>query len=253
MYRDGLFCPLSQKIMGETAETLADLYRITRSSQDEFALNSQQKAAAAQKARFFDAEIIPVEGQDAKGKPLLLTADEHPRPDTTLEKLARLTPVFKKDGTVTAGNSSGLTDASAALLLAGESAVKELGLKPRAEIIGSASAGVDPALMGLGPVPAIKKLLQKTNLKISDFGIFEINEAFAAQVLAVMNELNLPPDKINPWGGAIALGHPIGATGARIMVTLLNVMEQQKIELGIAALCVSGGLGMAVALKLPDN
>jgi acetyl-CoA C-acetyltransferase len=249
MYRDGLFCPLADMVMGATAEVLADKYKISRREQDEFAYESQAKTGAAMDEGGFAAEIIPVMTKGKKGADVLIDRDEHPRPDTTLEKLAGLPPVFKKDGTVTAGNSSGLTDGAAALVLATESSAQKLGLKPVAEIIAVTSAGVDPREMGLGPVPATQKILKLLNLKLSDFDLIELNEAFAAQVLAVERELKWDTARRNIHGGAIALGHPTGCTGARITVTLLYALIQRDKELGLATLCVSGGLGMALVLK----
>jgi len=249
MYRDGLFCPLAEMIMGETAEVLAQKYRISRQEQDEFAYESQMKARAAMEQGRFAAEVVSVQIKDKNGKEISAGADEHPRPDTTIEKLAQLPPVFKKGGTVTAGNSSGLTDGAAALVLAAESSARELGLKPLAQILAVTSAGVDPKEMGLGPVPATQKILKMVHLNLSDFDLIEINEAFAAQVLAVERELKWDSAKRNIRGGAVALGHPIGCTGARITVTLLHGLIQEKKELGLATLCVSGGQGMSLALK----
>jgi acetyl-CoA C-acetyltransferase len=248
MYRDGLFCPLAEKIMGETAETLAGRYGIGRREQDEFALASQMKAKAAAEQGKFKEEIVPVTARGG-GRDVLVTADEHARPDTTLEKLAKLPPVFKEDGTVTAGNSSGLTDGAAALVLTTRAEAKRLGARPLAEVLGFASAAVDPGEMGLGPVPAVKKLLGSLGLALGDFDLVEINEAFAAQVLACERELAWDTSKRNVCGGAIALGHPIGCTGAKITVTLLHSLIREGKELGLAALCVSGGQGMALAIK----
>ncbi len=249
MYRDGLFCPLAENIMGETAETLAERYGIFRSEQDRYALESQAKArAAVDEGRFAD-EIVPVEVEGKGGRAVMVTADEHPRPDTTLEKLAKLPPVFKEGGTVTAGNSSGLTDAAAALVLSTLAEAKKIGARPLAEILGFASAAVDPKAMGLGPVPAVKKVMKSLGLALADFDLVELNEAFAAQVLACERELAWDPAKRNVNGGAIALGHPIGATGARITVTLLHALRREGKELGLATLCVSGGQGMALVLK----
>jgi acetyl-CoA C-acetyltransferase len=249
MYRDGLFCPLAEMIMGETAERLAEKYEISRKEQDEFSFQSQMKAKKAIEEGKFKDEIIPVKVKDRKGKETLVTTDEHPRPDTTLEKLAKLSPVFKEGGTVTAGNSSGLTDGAAALVLTTESHAKEMGLTPLAEILGASSAGVDPKEMGLGPVPATIKLLKTINLALDDLDFIEINEAFAAQVLAVERELQWDRDKRNIKGGAIALGHPIGCTGAKITVTLLYSLIQEDREFGLATLCVSGGQGMSLLVR----
>ncbi|MFQ6109661.1 MAG: thiolase family protein [Candidatus Aminicenantales bacterium] len=249
MYRDGLFCPLAEMVMGETAELLAEKYDISREEQDKYAYESQMKAKKAIYEGKFKDEIVPVETADRKGREIVITADEHPRPDTTLDKLAKLSPVFKKGGTVTAGNSSGLTDGAAALVLTTESHAKELGLTPLAEILGVTSAGVEPKEMGLGPVPSTLKLLRMINLSLNDVDLIEINEAFAAQVLAVEREIAWDKDKRNIKGGAIALGHPIGCTGAKITVTLLHSLIQENKEIGLATLCVSGGQGMALMIK----
>jgi acetyl-CoA C-acetyltransferase len=249
MYRDGLFCPLAEMIMGETAELLAEKYKISRQEQDEYALESQQKARAAMEQGRFASEVVPVKIIQKNGQEISIDKDEHPRPETTLEKLGRLPAVFKKGGTVTAGNSSGLTDGAAALVLSTESSVRELGLTPLAQILAVTSGAVDPKEMGLGPVPATQKILNMLNLKLSDFDRVEINEAFAAQVLAVERELKWDRAKRNISGGAIALGHPIGCTGARITVTLLHSLIQDNKELGLATLCVSGGQGMSLVLK----
>ena len=241
MYRDGLFCPLAEMIMGETVDLLAERLGISRREQDEYALESQLKAkAAAEKGKFKD-EIVPVAVRGKGGQESVISDDEHPRPETTLENLATLQPAFRKGGSVTAGNSSGLTDGAAALVLTTQSEAQKLGAKPLAEIMGFASAGVDPKEMGLGPVPATKKILKSLNLSLADFDLIEINEAFAAQVLACERELKWDSAKRNIKGGAIALGHPIGCTGARITVTLLHNLIQENKELGLATLCVSGG------------
>ena len=249
MYRDGLFCPISEMVMGETAELLADKYDISRAEQDEYALESQMKAKRAINNGQFEDEIVPVKTQDVKGNEIVVKIDEHPRPDTTLEKLAELPPVFKKGGTVTAGNSSGITDGAAALILTTKAHAKDLGSTPLAEILGFTSAGVDPKEMGLGPVPATRHLLKKINLDLNDIDLIELNEAFAAQAIAVERELNWDKNKRNKKGGAIALGHPIGCTGAKIVVTLLHSLIQEDKEMGLATLCVSGGLGMAILIK----
>jgi len=248
MYRDGFFCPLAKMVMGETAEVLAEQYKITREEQDEFALVSQQRAASAQNAGRFAAEIVPVTIHGKKGD-IVFSRDEHPFPDATLEKLAKLPSVFSKSGTITAGNSSGITDGAAAVVLAGEKFATQNNLKPLARILAVTSAGVDPRIMGIGPVPAIRKLEQKHHLKLADFDLIELNEAFAAQVLACDRELHFDRNKLNVNGGAIALGHPIGCTGARITVTLLHEMLRRKARRGLATLCVSGGMGMALAIE----
>jgi acetyl-CoA C-acetyltransferase len=249
MYRDGLFCPLADMIMGETAEILAEKFGISRAEQDEYALGSQMKAKRAVEAGLFKDEIVPVAVKDKRGQECRISEDEHPRPETTLEKLAKLPPVFKKGGTVTAGNSSGLTDAAAALVLTTETEARNLEVKPLAEVLGVTAGAVDPKEMGLGPVPATRKILKSLNLSLSDIDLIEINEAFAAQVLACERELKWDPAKRNIKGGAIALGHPIGCTGARITVTLLHSLIQEEKELGLATLCVSGGQGMSMILK----
>lgn len=249
MYRDGLFCPLAEMIMGETAELLAEKYGISRREQDEYALESQLKAKrAAEEGRFSD-EIVPVPVKDKRGQECLIKEDEHPRPETTLEKLAKLPPVFKEGGTVTAGNSSGLTDAAAALVMSTLSETRKLGAAPLAEVLGVVAAAVHPKEMGLGPVPATLRLIKELRMTLDDFDLIEINEAFAAQVLACERELKWDPARRNIKGGAIALGHPIGCTGARITVTLLHSLIQQDKELGLATLCVSGGQGMALVLR----
>jgi len=248
MYRDGFFCPLAKLIMGETAEVLAEQYKIPREEQDQFALVSQQRAAAAQSTGRFDAEIVPVTIEGKKGSSVF-SGDEHLFPEATIEKIAKLSPVFSKTGTITAGNSSGITDGAAAIVLASENFVKQNNLRPLARILAATSAGVDPRIMGIGPVPAIRKLEHKHGLRLSDFELVEINEAFAAQVLACDRELHFNRDTLNVNGGAIALGHPIGCTGARITVTLLHEMLKRKAHRGLATLCVSGGMGMALAIE----
>jgi acetyl-CoA C-acetyltransferase len=248
MYRDGFFCPLAKMLMGETAELLAEQYKITREEQDEYGLLSQTRAARAIAAGRFDAEIVPVTIEGKKGA-TALARDEHPFPDASLEKLGKLPAVFSKVGTVTAGNSSGITDGAAAVVVASERFVKQNNLKPLARIAAVASAGVDPRTMGIGPVPALRKLEEKHNLRTHEFGLIELNEAFAAQVLACDRTLNLNRDRLNVNGGAIALGHPIGCTGTRIAVTLLHEMLKRNTKRGVATLCVSGGMGMALALE----
>jgi acetyl-CoA C-acetyltransferase len=248
MYRDGFFCPMAKMLMGETAELLAAQYKISREEQDQFALVSQQRAAAAQSAGQFDAEIAPVTVEGKKGA-TVFSRDEHLFLDATIEKMAKLAPVFSKAGTITAGNSSGITDGAAAVILASEKFVQQYHLKPLARILAVTSAGVDPRLMGIGPVPAIHKMERKHGLKLGDFDLVELNEAFAAQVLACDRELHFDPEKLNVNGGAIALGHPIGCTGTRITVTLLHEMIRRRAPLGLATLCVSGGMGMALAIE----
>jgi acetyl-CoA C-acetyltransferase len=248
MYRDGFFCPLAQMVMGETAEVLAGQYKISRDEQDEFALTSQARAARAIAAGRLDAEIAAVTIQGKKGA-TVFARDEHPFPDASMEKLAKLPPVFSATGTITAGNSSGITDGAAAMVVASEHFVKQNNLKALARITAVASAGVDPRTMGIGPVPALQKLADKHNLRVQDFGLIELNEAFAAQVLACDRVLNFNRDRLNVNGGAIALGHPIGCTGTRITVTLLHEMLKRNTKRGVATLCVSGGMGMALALE----
>ncbi len=254
MYRDGFTCSVCGMIMGETVEVLGHEYGITREASDAYALESQQRAERAIAAGRFRDEIAPVEYTDAKGKPQTLADDEHPRAGTTIESLRKLPPVFKpaegQDAIVTAGSSSGITDGGAAVVIAGADAARAAGLKPLARVIGWASAGVDPKMMGIGPVPAVRKLLAKTGLSLDDFDLVELNEAFAAQVLAVLKDLPIPMEKLNVNGGAIALGHPIGCTGTRIVVTLLYEMMRRRAKRGLATLCVSGGMGMAMAVEL---
>lgn len=249
MYRDGLFCPIAEMIMGETAEILAEKHSISREEQDEYALESQAKAKKAMEEGGFSDEIVPVTIKDQKGNDVEVSVDEHPRPDTSLEKLGRLSAVFKEGGTVTAGNSSGLTDGAAALVLTTGSCAAEMGLSPIGEILGEATGGVDPREMGMGPVPATIKLLKTKQLRLDSIDLIEINEAFAAQVIAVERVLDWDRQKRNIKGGAIALGHPIGCTGAKITVTLLHSLRQKNLELGLATLCVSGGQGMSLLLR----
>src|SRR5712691_1701129 len=248
MYRDGFFCPMARMLMGETAEVLAQQYKISREEQDQFALVSQQRAEKAMQENRFSAEIVPVTVEGKKGS-VVVNRDEHPFLGATLEKMAKLVPVFSKTGTITVGNSSGITDGAAAIVLAGEAFVKKNNLKPLARICAVSSAGVDPQTMGIGPVPAIRKLEQKNGLKLADFDLIELNEAFAAQVLACDRELHMDHAKLNINGGAIALGHPIGCTGTRISVTLLHEMLRRKAKRGLATLCGSGGMGMALAVE----
>jgi acetyl-CoA C-acetyltransferase len=253
MYRDGFADPLSGLIMGETAEVLARQYGITRDESDRFALDSQRKAEAAQKAGHFTREIAPVTITE-KGKSIEITTDEHPRHGSTIEALRKLPLTFPRvdghDGIITAGSASGITDGAAALVLASAEFAKARGLKPLARIVGWSSAGVDPRIMGIGPVPAVAKLKDRTGLAIGDFDLVEINEAFAAQVLAVLKDVPIPAEKLNVNGGAIALGHPIGCSGARIVVTLLHELQRRGKTKGLATLCVSGGMGMAMAIEV---
>jgi acetyl-CoA C-acetyltransferase len=248
MYRDGFFCPLAKMLMGETAETLAEQYKITREEQDEYALCSQIRAAAAIDSKRFDDELAPVTIESKKGSQIF-SRDEHLFVGATMEKMARLSPVFSKAGTITAGNSSGITDGAAAVVLASEEFARKNNLRPLVKILAVTSVGVDPRIMGIGPVPALRKMEEKHQLRVADFDLIELNEAFAAQVLACDRELHLDREKLNVNGGAIALGHPIGCTGTRITVTLLHEMLKRKAKRGVATLCVSGGLGMALALE----
>jgi acetyl-CoA C-acetyltransferase len=249
MYQDGFLCPLSGMMMGETAERLAEMYRVGREEQDAFALRSQQRAGRAQAEGRFDAEIVPVRVPGKKGEETV-SRDEHLRPETTAATLAKLPPVFKPEGgTVTAGNSSGITDGAAAMLVMSAERAAALGVKPMARVAAMASAGVDPHVMGIGVVPAVRRLLERLARPLAEFELVELNEAFAAQVIACDRELHLDPERLNVNGGAIALGHPIGATGARLVVSLLHEMARRRARRGLATLCVSGGMGMAAAFE----
>ena len=250
-YRDGFTCGILDEPMGMTAEYLVDDYGISRQEQDELALQSHQRAAAAQEAGRFEDEIIPVEVKTRKATTVVDT-DSHIRPGVTLEKMAKLPPVFRtaaEQGTVHAGNSSGITDGAASLILMTETEAKRRGLSPMAFLGASATAGVSPRIMGIGPVPAIRALCEKSGQSISDFDLIELNEAFSAQAIACYRDLQLDSERVNVNGGAIALGHPIGATGSRIVVTLLHEMRRRDAARGLAALCMSGGMGMALALE----
>lgn len=253
MYRDGFLCPISKMIMGETADLLAEKYKISRTEQDEFALESHRRAARAQNECRFSREIVPVEVKDKKGNVTRIDKDEHVRADVTLEKLAKLPPVFSKTGTVSAGNASGITDGASALVLASEEKVQEFNLRPLARIVDATVAAVDPRVMGIGPVPAVRKLIARTGTKLEDYAAIELNEAFAAQVLACDRDLHFPHERLNPNGGAIALGHPIACTGARITTTLLHELRRGENSIagrrGLATLCVSGGLGVALEIE----
>jgi acetyl-CoA C-acetyltransferase len=273
MYQDGFLCPLSEMLMGETAERLVEMYRIGRDEQDAFALRSQQRAGRAIAEGRFDPEIVPVsvarvpqrrlssdaergstprEAIELKEEPERgrASSDEHPRPDTTLAALGKLPPVFKPEGgTVTAGNSSGITDGAAAMVVLSADRAAELGVQPMGRVAGLASAGVDPHVMGIGVVPAVRRLLEKLALRLEDYDLVEVNEAFAGQVIACDRELHFDAERLNVNGGAIALGHPIGATGARLVVTLLHEMARRRARRGLATLCVSGGMGMAAAFE----
>ncbi|SFJ48924.1 acetyl-CoA acetyltransferase [Halobacillus dabanensis] len=234
--------------MGVTAENVAERYAVSRKDQDAFAIESQRRAAHAMESGRFKEEIVPVEVKERKST-VTFDTDEHPRPNTTLEKLSSLRPAFKENGTVTAGNACGRNDGATALVLMRASKAEELGLTPMARIIDWATAGVSPELMGIGPVPSVEKLLQKTGKTVDDIGLVELNEAFASQSLAVIRELGLDKEKVNVNGGAIALGHPVGASGARIVTTLLHEMKRRDEELGVATLCAGGGQGMAIMVE----
>jgi acetyl-CoA C-acetyltransferase len=260
MYRDGFNCPLSKLVMGETAEVLAEHYKIPREEQDAFALESQRRAARATSESRFQREIVPIEKADKKGNVTRVEKDEHIRADTTLESLAKLPPVFaakgSNAGTITAGNSSGITDGAAAVVLASEDKVRELDLKPLARIVDATIAAVDPRVMGIGPVPAVRALTARTGTAVQDYAAVELNEAFAAQVLACDRDLHFDRARLNPNGGAIALGHPIGCTGARILTTLAHELRDSENSpvrtdrpRGLATLCVSGGMGVAVEIE----
>ena len=247
---DGLSCPITHVHMGITAENVAAKYEISRAEQDEFSAQSQAKAAAAQQNGKFRAEIVPVDVPGKKkGETVQFAVDEFPRADTTAEKLGGLRAAFKKGGTVTAGNASGINDGAAALVVMSEKAAKDRGLKPLARIRGWAAAGVDPSIMGMGPWPAVEKVLARTGVKKEQVGLWELNEAFAAQSLGVLRELKLDASKVNVNGGAIALGHPIGASGARVLVTLLHAMQDRDVNLGVASLCIGGGQGIAMLVE----
>ncbi len=248
MYRDGYLCPLCDQLMGETSETLATEYAISREEQDRYAVRSNQRAARAWDEGRFATEIVPVSVGEGK-RAAVVERDEHFRGETTLDELARLRPVFRKDGSITAGNASAITDGAAALMVLSEDAVKQHGVTPQAAMLGWTSVGVDPARMGLGPVPAVRKLLAKHALKLEQVDVIELNEAFASQVIACDRELKMDPERLNVNGGGIALGHPTGCSGARILVGLVHELARTKGRYGIATLCVSGGQGMAVLVE----
>lgn len=249
MIKDGLWCATNDYHMGITAENVAQQYEITRQMQDELAASSQEKALHAILEGRFEDEIVPVVIPQKKGDPIVFATDEHPKKGTTVEKLAALRTAFKKDGTVTAGNASGLNDGAAALVVMSLDKAKELGLTPIARFVSSGTAGVDPSIMGIGPVPATQKALDKAGLTVADLDLIEANEAFAAQFLAVGKELDFDQSKVNVNGGAIALGHPVGASGARILVTLLYAMKQRNAKVGLATLCIGGGQGVATIVE----
>ncbi|SEO97014.1 acetyl-CoA C-acetyltransferase [Aquisalimonas asiatica] len=248
MIRDGLWDAFNQYHMGVTAENLAGKYSISREEQDAFAAQSQQRATAAMEAGRFKDEIIPIAVPQRKGDPVMVDTDEHPKAGTTAESLAKLRPAFNKEGTVTAGNASGINDGAAVVLVMSASKAKALGLEPIARVEAYASAGVDPAIMGSGPVPATQRCLERAGWSVSDLELIEANEAFAAQALAVSRELKWDMDRVNVNGGAIALGHPIGASGCRVLVTLLHEMKRRDAHKGLATLCIGGGQGVALAV-----
>lgn len=252
MVNDALWDAVNGYHMGVTAENVAKQWSLTRKELDAFALHSQMKTAAAMEAGRFREEIVPVVVKGKKGE-IIVDADEQPRPQIRAEELSRLKPAFKTDGIVTAGNSSGINDGAAAVVLVSERKVKELNLSPQAEWLGGALAGVDPSIMGIGPVASTRKLLERLRMDINDVNLFECNEAFAAQSIAVQRELNIPDDKLNVNGGAIALGHPVGASGCRILVTLMYAMKERKSETGLAALCIGGGMGCSTAIKCVED
>lgn len=251
MIKDGLWCAFNDYHMGVTAENLCDRYELTREEQDAFAAASQQKAVSAIEKGVFEEEIVPVEIPQRKGDAIVFKVDEHPRQGTTAEKLGKLKPAFKKDGSVTAGNASGINDGAACVVLMSRKKAEELGVEPMAVIKANASGAVDPSVMGIGPVPAVKKALEKSSLAMKDMELIEANEAFAAQSLAVGKELSFNQDILNVNGGAIAIGHPIGASGARILVTLLHEMKRRDAKFGLATLCIGGGQGVATIVEKP--
>lgn len=248
MVYDGLTDVFNQYHMGITAENLVEQYGISREEQDTFAVNSQHKAVRAQQNGEFDSEIVPVSIPQRKGEPILVTKDEGVRENVSVEKLSRLRPAFKKDGTVTAGNASGINDGAAMMLVMSEDKAKELNIEPLAVLDGFGSHGVDPSIMGIAPVGAVEKALKRSKKELSDIDVFELNEAFSAQLLAVDRELKLPPEKVNVKGGAIALGHPIGASGARVLVTLLHQLNDE-VETGLTSLCIGGGQAIAAVVS----
>jgi acetyl-CoA C-acetyltransferase len=249
MLAEGLTCAINSCHMGITAEEIASRYGISRAEQDAFAAESQQRAGRAVKDGTFVAEIVPVDVPQKKGTPVRVASDEYPRPETTAEKLAALKPAFNKDGSVTAGNASGINDGAAALVVTTGANANATGAAPLARIVSYATAGVDPKIMGMGPVPAVQRALDRARLKSADIDLFELNEAFAVQALAVARELKLDASKVNIHGGAIALGHPIGASGARILTTLIYALRARKRRYGVAALCIGGGMGIAMVIE----
>jgi len=249
MVGEGLTCAIEACHMGITAEEVATRYKVSRADQDAFAAESQQRAVRAMTDGSFAAEIVPVLVPQKKGDPVRVDADEYPRPGTTVDKLAGLKPAFKKDGSVTAGNASGINDGGAGLVITSGDKARSVGTAPLARILGYVSTGVEPRLMGIGPVPAVRKVLDRTGLATRDIDLFELNEAFAAQSVAVVRELGIDPAKVNVNGGAIALGHPIGASGARVLTTLVYALKARKLRYGVASLCIGGGMGIAMAVE----
>jgi acetyl-CoA C-acetyltransferase len=249
MLAEGLTCAMEQCHMGMTAEEVASRYRVSRTDQDAFAAQSQSRAERAIKEGRFKEEIVPVLVPQRKGDPLKVDTDEYPRAGTTVEKLSALKPAFKRDGSVTAGNASGINDGAAALVVVSGERAKHSGAKPLARILAYVSTGVQPKVMGIGPIPAVRKVLERASLAARDIDLFELNEAFAAQSVAVVRELGLDPSKVNVNGGAIALGHPIGASGARILTTLIHALRARRLRYGIASLCIGGGMGIAMAIE----
>ncbi|GGM28741.1 acetyl-CoA acetyltransferase [Paraliobacillus quinghaiensis] len=250
MTEDGLQCAINDYHMGITAENVADQYDLTREEQDTFAAWSQQKAEAAIKDNKFKEEIVPVEIPQRKGDPVIFDKDEFPRPGVTAEKLGKLKPAFKNGGSVTAGNASGINDGASALVLMSKRKAEEMGIKPLAILKGNSTAGVDPQIMGIGPVPATKKALLKAGLSIDEMDLFEVNEAFAAQSIAVGKDLQIPSEKLNVNGGAVSLGHAIGSSGSRILVTLIHEMQKRELRYGLATLCIGGGMGAASVIEI---
>jgi acetyl-CoA C-acetyltransferase len=249
LLHEGLTCAIGACHMGITGEAVASRYGVSRADQDAFAVESQRRAAEAIRTGSFRDEIVPVEVPQRKGGPIRMETDEYVRPGTSIEKLAALKPAFAKDGSVTAGNASGINDGAAAMVVMTAAKAKALGTPPLARILAYVSTGVDPQIMGMGPVPAIRKVLERAGLKVSDIDLFELNEAFAAQALAVMRELGLDPLRTNVNGGAIALGHPIGASGARVLTTLVYALRARRGRYGVASLCIGGGMGIAMAVE----
>ena len=249
MVQEGLTCAINLHHMGITAEEVACRFNVSRPDQDAFAAESQRRAVAAQQSGEFNDEIVAVTIPQKKGDPLKVDKDEYPRAGTTVDKLAALKPAFKGDGTVTAGNASGINDGAAAMVVATAERAKSLNGKPLARVLGYASIGVDPKIMGIGPVPAVRRAVERASLRLAQIDLFELNEAFAAQSVAVVRELAIDPEKVNVHGGAIALGHPIGASGARVLTTLIYALRRRKLRYGVASLCIGGGMGIAAVVE----